>query len=106
MAVGNLTFPIPNVTTGPSDLLVFSSTVTNGLFGPVILAVLFVIVFMGLIRSGASGLASFVSASFSIFVLSVLMAIIPGLMSPEIIVITATITAVSAIAMFSKGGQV
>lgn len=100
----NLTFPIPNVTSGPHELLTYSNTVTNNLFSIFILVAIFLVLFINMKTRGFQTEKALVSSAFSITLVSYIMMLIPNLISPEITVIMTMITAVSVLLLYKSGG--
>lgn len=99
----NLTFPIPNVSTGPHNLLTYSNTVTNNMFSIFLLLSIFLILFINLKTRGFQTEKALVSAAFSTTLVSYIMIIIPDFISPEIAVIMTMITAVSVLLLYKTG---
>lgn len=98
----DLTFPMLNVTNGTVDIFIYGNTVTDNWAIPIILMVFYIIIFVNLKRYGGGTEESFAATSFSVMVVSVLMSIIPGLVSPEVVAITSVVTAISAILLFKQ----
>ena len=98
-------FPIPNITSGFQDLLIYSNTVTSNLFSSFLLIGLFLILFLGMKTRGFQTEKVFASASFSTTLVSYIMLLIPGFISPDIIVIMTMITAVSVIFLYKTGSS-
>ena len=98
-------FPYPNVTNGFQDLLVYSNTVTNNLFSSLILLGIFLILFLSLKTRGVLSEKAFVSAAFATTLVSYIMVLIPGFLSPEIIVIMTMVTAISVLFLYKTGSS-
>jgi len=99
-------FPFPNITNGFQDLLTYSNTVTNNWFSTLgILLPIFLILFIGMKTKGYRTELAFASASFSTTLVSYVMVLIPGFISPTIIVILTMITAVSVLFLYKTEQQ-
>lgn len=97
------TYPVLNITNGTVDLLTYPGTVTGGYFAPILLVLAFILVFIGLKRAGTLTTHAFMSSSFSITILAILMSLIPNFISPEVVVMTIFVTAVAAIVLYFEG---
>lgn len=100
-----LYYPTPNITEGIGGLLNYNNTVTDNWFSPMILVAVFLLMMIGMKVRGVKTEPAFASSSFSVTLLAYVMALIPGFISPEIIVITTLITAISVIFLYRSGGN-
>ncbi len=96
-------YPIPNITNGIEDLFIYSNTITGNWFSPLILMAIFVIMFVSMKGYGIRTEHAFVSSAFSMTIVSYLMVLIPGFLSPEVIAITTMITAISVLFLYKTG---
>lgn len=100
-----LYYELPNLTNGMQDLLVYNNTVTGNLFSSMLLLTMFLILFIGFKARGYQSEKSFAGAIFPTTIISYLMMIIPGFLSPEITVILSMLTALSVIMLYRSGGE-
>lgn len=95
----NWTFPIPNIT-GYTSFLTYSNEITNNMFGPILLLIIFMVSFIATSRNGTSPAFSF--ACFITTLSSIFLAIM-SIVSPEVIVLLVLLTAISAFFLYKFG---
>lgn len=93
-------FPYPNVTNGFQDILTYGNTVTDNYFSISILIALFMIILLSMLVRRVQSERAFASAAFSTTLVSYIMILIPGFISPDIIVIMTLISALSVILLW------
>lgn len=98
--MASLTFPSPNMTEGVQGILTFGNDVTNNLFSSSLLLMMFLIIFLSLKGLGFRTEQCFASASFSTATLSYMFLLLPGFISPEIIVATTLISGISVFFLY------
>lgn len=95
-----------NASTDPTQILIYSNTLTDGAFGPLILGAFWLIILLGSIFmqirfSGRERFeVSFAVASFSTWGMSVLMSLVEGLLNPIYVFIAMALAIVSVIWLY------
>lgn len=95
-------FPTPNLTNGTWVVLPYMNDVTTNWFAPMLLATIFVIMFVGMMSQRIKVEHAFVSSSFSVTIISYLMILIPGFLSAQIVAVTSLISALSVIFLWKS----
>lgn len=94
------TFPTPNISRGLHEPFVYANTVTNNIFGPMILLSIFLIILIGFKMKGFRTEDSFASAIFSTTSVGYVMMIIPNLISVQIVIGMTMMTALTAFFLY------